>query len=91
MIFYLVNFCKILISKNFKGNILLPNSLLIFEKEKSLNFNTCFNLHNFFCFGGNFHNFFFTNMEPINFESIFGIMANGPEGTTRSQASDLCT
>jgi hypothetical protein len=72
--------------KNYKGNFLLLNSLLLFGKENSSNFNTGFS------FGGNFHKFFLTNMEPINFESIFGIMANGrPEGTTRSQASDLCT
>jgi hypothetical protein len=79
VIFYLVNFCKILISKTTKELFCDPNSLLLFGKEKSPNCNTDF-LTQFFSFWGNFHQFFFfTKMEPINFESIFGMMANDPE------------
>jgi hypothetical protein len=36
-------------------------------------------LHSFLVFGEIFTSFFFTKMEPINFESIFGMMANDPE------------
>jgi hypothetical protein len=51
---------------------------LLFGKEKSPNFNTDF-LTQFLVFGEIFTSLFFTNMEPINFESIFGMMANDPE------------
>jgi len=55
VIFYLVNSCKILISKTTKE---------LFCDQIP------------YCY---FTSFFFTKMEPINFESIFGMMANDPE------------
>jgi hypothetical protein len=63
VIFYLVNFCKILISKITKGNILSPISLLLFGKEKSSNFNTGF--FTWFLVLREIFASFFTKMEPI--------------------------